>query len=184
MLVLPIPNQRYPLSFFAKRFATVIAVAIASAFLVLAPADAVSQKKKTCVDCHEDFKNKSKLKHVHEPYKDCETCHKRHGFSQKLVLVKDMPELCTDCHDGVAAEIESGNVHGALSEGSCTVCHDPHASDVAVLMRETEADMPVCMVCHSGLAAVLTEDVLGGCIIRVLGLVSSPCTLRRRGRCV
>jgi predicted CXXCH cytochrome family protein len=151
-------QKRHNYSLFFERFAVVLVAAIVATTLALWPADAFSQKKKKCVDCHEDFKNKSKLKHVHEPFKDCETCHKRHGFSQKLVLVKAMPDLCVECHDGVATEIESGNVHEALSEGNCTVCHDPHASDVAVLMRETEADMPVCMVCHSGLAAALSDD--------------------------
>jgi predicted CXXCH cytochrome family protein len=155
---LSIHNRCQATFLFVQRIASVLVAAVVVTTFVLTPSDAYSQRKKKCVDCHEDFKDKSKLEHVHDPFKDCETCHRRHGFSQKLVLVKAMPELCTECHDGVATEIESGSVHAALSEGSCTVCHDPHASDVAVLMRETEADMPVCMVCHTGLAGVMSRD--------------------------
>ncbi len=132
---------------------------VLAALVLFTPGGDASAKKKTCIDCHQDFKDKSKLKIVHDPFKDknCETCHKRHGFSQKLILVKGMPDLCTECHDGVAAEIETGNVHAALSDGNCTVCHDPHASNVAGLLRELDSDIPVCMVCHSDLVAKLGD---------------------------
>ncbi len=139
----------------AWRLVTVLSVI---SILVLAnwPVESWSQRKK-CVDCHEDFKDKTKLKFVHEPFTDCETCHKRHGFSQKLVLVKGMPDLCVECHDNVAAEMEVGTVHAALSDGRCTVCHEPHASDLAGLLRESDSDLPVCVKCHTSLAGVMAE---------------------------
>lgn len=136
-----------------------VAGALISCVLLLAPSTAHSQRR-SCTECHEDFKERLKKKNVHKPVKDsCEACHKRHGFQQQLILVKGMPGLCVDCHEDVQQEIEGENVHGALKEGGCTVCHDPHASDRDALMRETEEGTTACLLCHERLsAAAASED--------------------------
>ncbi|UCG51939.1 MAG: cytochrome c3 family protein [Candidatus Latescibacterota bacterium] len=136
-----------------------MAVAIATSVLIVVLPSTVESQRKTCVDCHEEFKKHLKKKIVHDPAKEsCETCHKRHGFAQKLILVKNPPELCTDCHSNVADELTGDKVHVALSKGGCTVCHDPHASDEPGLMRETEEDKPACMLCHQELSEMVARE--------------------------
>jgi predicted CXXCH cytochrome family protein len=126
--------------------------------MTMFPSEPAAQRK-TCVDCHEDFKQHLKKKNVHEPAEEsCETCHKRHGFSQKLILVKNPPDLCTDCHSDIAEELAGDNVHEALSRGGCTVCHDPHASDEPSLMRKTEENTSACILCHTELSEMAARE--------------------------
>lgn len=136
----------------ALRCLTVLLFAIT---LVCLLGGSATAQRRSCVDCHEGFKDHIDKKFVHVPVKDgCETCHKRHGFRQILILNKALPDLCTDCHEGVKEQMETGTVHGALSEGGCTVCHEPHASDSEALIRPTVEGKNVCMACHQDLAAV------------------------------
>ena len=94
----------------------ILLAAIVAAFVLLTPVGDASAQKKTCIDCHQDFKDKSKLKFVHDPFKDCETCHTTEGDLSAYT--------CYGCHEHTPRNIRSEHLEEGIREfEACEDCH-------------------------------------------------------------
>lgn len=103
-----------------------------------------------CLDCHEEFADVLKRRHMHAPARTaCTACHNPHNAAQPKLLLAESGALCKSCHVKTKVISETAKVkHRALSEGKqCNNCHDPHGSSISRLL--TALPFELCTNCHN-----------------------------------
>ena len=155
-----------------NRIFWILAIVLVTAGL-LVPADAGAARKfskKSCVDCHKEYKKEFlDRRYTHEPAEEqgCESCHLRHGVVGKVLLKTEGNALCTECHDTDALGLGGKVKHAVVEKGLCVNCHDPHGSEEKGLLKKAEADL--CRKCHPGtidgdnVHEVVADDGCGAC---------------------
>jgi predicted CXXCH cytochrome family protein len=109
-----------------------------------------------CFDCHNDFQDKLKRKHVHTPVKtgDCAGCHSPHTSAHGKLLATSPSSICLTCHDGFIPA-KAMSTHKVVIEGNCVKCHDPHAADNKANLIKSGNDL--CVDCHKGVGDAVSK---------------------------
>lgn len=122
-----------------------------------------------CLTCHEAFRGKMELRHIHAPVADgqCSECHNPHASDHGDLLYTEPDRICLECHDDMLpGTLES--IHEPVASGQCTDCHDPHSSKKRNLLLASGEEL--CFECHGEIekavkeAAVVHEPAEDGCL--------------------
>jgi predicted CXXCH cytochrome family protein len=123
-----------------------------------------------CRGCHSTMMNETFNKNrIHWPLMDktgCLNCHEPHASKQKKLVNVDMTTLCGKCHSDTVENMQKlaakdrqekaaakgrqpkGElVHKPIQDGECLNCHSVHASDSALLMKQSSM-IQLCGTCH------------------------------------
>src|SRR5262245_42013763 len=101
-------------------------------------------QRQVCFSCHDDFLEKTKVKHQPVENSECSSCHDPHGSSNPKMLVQTGQALCLQCHDAFPKTAKSK--HQPVENGECGSCHNPHSSNFKGLL--VKADGKLCFECH------------------------------------
>lgn len=121
-----------------------------------------------CLSCHEAFREKVELRHVHSPVEEgqCSECHNPHASKHGALLFEEPDRVCIECHDDLLPG-KTASVHKVVADGKCTECHDPHASENRDLLILPKKE--ICFKCHENIkkavneSAVVHEPAVDGC---------------------
>lgn len=155
-----------------------------------APAAALSDEDRACLECHakpqlaKQLGNGEKLSlHVAgKPFaqsvhgeEGCAACHSgledghdKQGrkIASRRVLATELMEQCRDCHKKTTKQYED-SVHSALVRAGsdkaplCTDCHNPHATRSAKEQDSGRALAAPCAKCHDGISRAFADSVHG-----------------------
>jgi predicted CXXCH cytochrome family protein len=104
-------------------------------------------QRQVCFSCHDDFLEKTKVKHQPVENSECSSCHDPHGSSNPKMLVQTGRALCLQCHDAFPKTAKSK--HQPVENGECASCHNPHSSNFKGLL--IKPDGKLCFECHDDL---------------------------------
>ena len=109
-----------------------------------------SKGGKSCLDCHEEYRQRYTEGIVHRPVKsgDCAGCHRRHGLVGGAYLQQEGAALCFQCHQTFVKQLNKApKLHAPVSNGNCSACHQPHNSPHENLLNRPQEQQ--CFVCHA-----------------------------------
>ncbi|WP_456431518.1 cytochrome c3 family protein, partial [Thermosulfuriphilus sp.] len=116
---------------------------------VQGPQPQAPRVKKTCLDCHPDYKDLVTKDGpiVHQPVStgQCNGCHRPHGLVGGAFLKSDPPQLCLRCHRSVWEELGRKNIHKPARR-ACFRCHQPHSAPEKGLLKKPVDSQ--CLECH------------------------------------
>ncbi len=126
-------------------------LATAAVVSLIACAGAQPKKKfrKTCSECHPEYKQKYSQGVVHQPVKEqkCGTCHRTHGLIGGANLRNVQPALCFKCHRKLERDLgKLATQHAPVKNGKCGSCHDPHNSPNQAMLLKARGEL--CFDCH------------------------------------
>ena len=139
----------------------IIAIAIASAMLLMFGTYLWGQERRAPKDIEEGFSCLAKGCHdtlsagptIHRPVakKSCEVCHEQDEETVHEFVYPDTgAELCYGCHDSMT---KKKFVHVPLKDTKrpCLSCHDPHSTQTKHLIKAKTVSLK-CLQCHTDLA--------------------------------
>lgn len=108
--------------------------------------DMTTDRKKLCLECHDDIKKKMTLKSTHKDMADmgCIICHDPHQSERKFHLKEiNIARICLKCHKKLGNSIiNSTYVHRPIKDGRCEGCHNPHPSGCPSFLKNCHNEEP------------------------------------------
>lgn len=119
---------------------------------------------KNCSNCHLQVAASFQKPHRHklnEGAMSCTSCHNPHAsfLNRNLRLTSGNEPTCFACHADKRGPFVFE--HAPSRNEPCSTCHEPHGSTNPKMLKRAEV-APLCLECHSNLAAPPKATTVGG----------------------